>query len=113
MKGVKNSLYNCLRIADISLTFFLFPSPFALASRSLARRAGAELTGDALQVARNLDTRFEEEELEVASLVLELDLVAVFEDFTDAASCAVESENLAPVWALDALKTIKQGLFFF
>lgn len=62
---------------------------------------------------RHLVSAFEEAQLEVPRLVLQLDLVAVLEHLTDGPTRTVQAQDLAPVRAADALEAVQErGLFF-
>lgn len=87
--GVRSSkCHHALDSFDMSLVLFalLLLSLPRLALSGLGRCPSLELASDKLQVVRNLNSTFEEEELQVAGLVLELHLVAIFQGFTDGAS---------------------------
>nr|POE72405.1 hypothetical protein CFP56_12278 [Quercus suber] len=70
----------------------------------------AQLAGDAAQGGGHVAAHLEVPELEVAGLVLELDLVAVLEQLVDGAAAAVEREDLRPVRAVDARQPCHQRL---
>lgn len=98
---------------DMGLVLFalslLSLSCFALGC--LRRCSRLELTSDELEIVRDFDPTFEEKQFEVARFVLQLDLVPVFQRFTDSASRSKHSQDLTPMRSLDPIETCHQGIF--
>lgn len=82
-----------------------------LASR-LSRCARLELSCNALQIEWHFRICFEEEELEVSGLVLELDLSAILQYLRYAALGTKQRQNLTPVRPLHHVETRHERLFF-
>lgn len=83
-----------------------------LLAGGLGRSPGLELAGDGLQVVGHFRVGLEEEELQIAGLVLELHLRPILEDFRHGAVLAEEGQDLAPVRALDHVEAGHEGLLF-
>ena len=87
--------------------------PFlGLLASSLVRRSCLELARNSGQIIRHLRLRLEEEQLEVASLVLQLHLRPIFQHVGDGTTHAKQAENLAPVRPLHHVETGHEGLLF-
>lgn len=99
---------------ELSLVFLrIQTSPLlGLLASGLCRSTGLEFSRNSLKVEGHLRIRLEEEQLQIPCLVLELDLGAVLEDIRDGAINSKQGEDLAPMRALDHIKTRHERLLF-
>lgn len=79
-------------------------------SRGLARSSGLQLPRHTLQVVGHLRVGLEEEQLQVASLVLQLHLGPVLEDIGQCPVQPKQLQNLAPMWSFDHIEALHQRL---
>jgi len=101
-----------LHVSLILFALFLLTLT-GLALGSLSRCARFQLASDELEVVGDLDTALQEEELQVSGLVLQLNLVAVFQGFTDGTTRAKHGQDLTPVWALNPVQAGHQCVLLF
>lgn len=89
----------------VSFVFFtlLFLSLASFALGRLGGCTGLQLTSDEFQVVRDLDATLQKEEFQIASLVFELDLISIFQCFTDCSSRSEHSKDLAPMRTFNAI----------
>lgn len=82
-------------------------------SRRLAWSSGLQLPGHTLQVVRHLRVGFEKEQLQVASLVLQLHLGPVLQDIGERAVQPKQLQDLAPMRPFDHVEALHQCLLLF
>ena len=107
--------HHTLNSFHMSLVFFalLLLSFTGFPLGCLGGSTGFQFTSNKLEVVWYLNSTLQEEELQVASLVLQLNLVAILEGFADRSTRPKHSKNLTPVGTLDAIQAGHQRILFF
>lgn len=82
-------------------------------SRRLAWSSSLKLSRHTLQIVRHLGVGLEKEQLQIASLVLQLHLGAVLQDIGQRPVQPKQLQDLAPMWPLDHVEALHQCLLLF
>lgn len=80
---------------------------------SLGGCTSLQFARNKFQIIRHLDPALQEEQLQIAGLVFELNLIAIFEGFTDGTARSKHGKDLTPVRAFDPIQAGHQCILLF